>query len=476
VKLLVAIASYGSKNDVYLERVISEYRGMPFQTDIVVLSNIYKDLGSDIEVVVGLPNSNPWSLPFGHKRIFAKRKHDYDLFLYTEDDMLVTQRNIEAFLRVTRLLASDEIAGFFQFEEYPDGRLYFPAVHGHFHWIPESLRKIDGYTFAQFSNEHSACYLLTREQLERAIASGGYLVGPHEGRHDLLVTAATDPYTQCGFRKMLCISHLKDFLTAHLPNKYLGTTLGLDEPDFRMQIDALLRSECDRTWPKPLLEPDTKLLHCYLSKDYYEQPRHDVMALVPSSVRNVLSIGCGWGATEEVLVKRGVRVIGVPVDPLIGVCAESRGTQVVYGDLQQAVLQLQGQRFDAIVMIGVLHLLADPYAALRAASLLLSDQGRLILSLPNFDSLPLRARKLKERFGDYSHSRVHAIGARKAELWMNDLGFSVVRIPQKTSEKWQPALAASLGLAARYLASELTLVGQRTSASRARAPVAGMLQ
>ena len=64
--------------------------------------------------------------------------------------------------------------------------------------------------------------LLTREQLRKAIQSEGYLVGPHQNKYDLLVTAATDPYTQCGFRKLVCISHIEDFFIAHLPNKYVG--------------------------------------------------------------------------------------------------------------------------------------------------------------------------------------------------------------------------------------------------------------
>src|SRR5271167_4526523 len=115
VKMLVVIASYGSANDRYLLRVLAEYRSMPYATDIVVLSNAPKDLGSNVTVIVGLPNKHPWSLPFGHKRIFADRVNDYDLFVYSEDDMLVTERNIEAFRQATTVLEDDEIAGFLRF-------------------------------------------------------------------------------------------------------------------------------------------------------------------------------------------------------------------------------------------------------------------------------------------------------------------------------------------------------------------------
>ena len=40
LRLLVAIASYGTSNDKYLLRLLDEYRAMPYSTHIVVLSNI----------------------------------------------------------------------------------------------------------------------------------------------------------------------------------------------------------------------------------------------------------------------------------------------------------------------------------------------------------------------------------------------------------------------------------------------------
>ena len=46
MKMLVAIASYGTGNDDYLARLIREYHSMSFPVDIVVLSNVEKNLGS----------------------------------------------------------------------------------------------------------------------------------------------------------------------------------------------------------------------------------------------------------------------------------------------------------------------------------------------------------------------------------------------------------------------------------------------
>ena len=240
MRILVAIASYGTRNDPYLAQIIRQYRSLPFAVDVVVVSNLSKEVGPGVEVIVGLPGKNPWSLPFAHKRIFAERQERYDLFIYSEDDILITEGNIRAFLVASEVLPNEEIAGFLRFERDQDSAIRFVDALGAFHWDPSSVVTRSGQTFAFFTNEHSASYILTRHQLRRAIASGGFLVAPYEGKYDLLCTAATDPYTRCGLKKMICISSLDDFLVHHLSNRYVGK-YGLEKADFYRQIDALLR-------------------------------------------------------------------------------------------------------------------------------------------------------------------------------------------------------------------------------------------
>jgi hypothetical protein len=84
------IPNHGTKNDGYLARVLAEFRSMPYQTDFVLLSNLQKSHGNDVEVLTGTPTKNPHSLPFGHRKVFGERRDAYDLFVYTEDDILIT--------------------------------------------------------------------------------------------------------------------------------------------------------------------------------------------------------------------------------------------------------------------------------------------------------------------------------------------------------------------------------------------------
>ena len=101
--------------------------------------------------------------------------------------------------------------------------------------------------------------MLTQNQLRRAINSGGFLVGPHQWKYHLPETAATDPYTQCGFTKVIPISHFDDFTVHHLPNKYVGK-YGVDGPDLRAQLDTMLRIARGKSPALPLLKHGNEAL------------------------------------------------------------------------------------------------------------------------------------------------------------------------------------------------------------------------
>lgn len=465
MKVLVVIANHGTKNDVYLSSVLSEYQSMAYQVDIVVTTNIHKNLGKDAEVVVGLPNKNPHSLPFAHRHIFAERKDAYDLFIYTEDDIRITQRNIEAFLRVTNLLPPQEVAGLFRREQYPDGTTYYPDAHAFYQWMPDSVKTIGDHTFARFTNEHSGCYLLTRSQLAQAVKSGGFVVPPHEHRYRLLESAATDPYTQCGFIKVICLSHFDEFLVPHLPNKYIGSRLGIDASEFCKQLDALGRPSQTFHKSGSLLDPETKVFHSEWSKDQYEPCRRDLIALFPASTRAVLSIGCGWGETEAELVRKGIEVTAIPLNSVIAACAESRGVKVVYGELEVAMAQLRGRRFDGVLMSGILHLLSNPEKALSHASSLLTEGGVLVATVPTFYRLPflwlwLRHPSRYQGWRDFRRSGVHPLGRRQARAWFRNVGLSLKRIPGTIPERWKTLVASTGGLAEAFFSREYTFIGR----------------
>ena len=388
---------------------------MSFPTDIVVLSNLPKFVAEGVEVVVVPRRRLPWrlrgtfdgprswrvlrqeyedwrrhlDLPFAHKQIFADRLNDYDLFVYSEDDTLLTERHLRAFLSVSAVLAEDEIPGFLRYELGPNGRVNYPEVHGHFHWKVSSVRKRGGYTLAYFTNEHAACFAVTREQLRRAIASGGFLVPPHGGKYDLLCTAATDIYTQCGFQKLICISQLDDFLIHHMPNKYVGTEFGVDDHELRRQVRRLSQIAQNGTSRWALLEAETRLMDRRYSKAYYEPVRPEVMSGIPGNARSVLSIGSGWGAIERALAARGLNVVAIPLDSVMSDAAEGKGIEMIDGDFEHAQRKLEGRQFDCVFISNVLHLVREPLRMLSASAELLTPGGTLLAVIPNTSRLKL---------------------------------------------------------------------------------------
>jgi 2-polyprenyl-3-methyl-5-hydroxy-6-metoxy-1,4-benzoquinol methylase len=484
IKILVAIASYGTGNDKYLAQLVREYQSMSFDVHIVVLSNIQKEVGPGVELVVGLPFKNPWTLPYGHKKIFADRLNDYDLFIYSEDDILISEKNIQAFLKVSKVLPDNVIAGFLRFEESKDGEITHPDVLGTYHWEPDSVKSFGEYRFAHFTNEHSACYVISRDQLRRAIDSGGFLVGPHQRKYDLLCAAATDPYTQCGLRKLICISHLQEFLVHHTANKYIQTVYGVASAEMGRQVQALLRIGRNGHYRSTLYETETSLVGSLFSKDYYEPIKAEIISAIPNGTSSVLSLGCGWGKTEAWLASKGVKVAAVPLDAVIPGGADVAGIEIVDGDFETVREKLKGRKFDCLLVSNVLHLVDDPIKILTMFAELLSPGALAIIVVPNllrFKATYAIAKKvasysrvrlpiiLVKMFGDewfksvgnFQETGARATSHKILQNWTTAAGLKLERTVDILPPRAQRASRITMGLLDSVMADELIAFAKR---------------
>jgi SAM-dependent methyltransferase len=295
-----------------------------------------------------------------------------------------------------------------------------------------------------------------------AIASGGFLVPPHEGRYDMACSAATDPYTRCGLKKLICISHFDDFLVHHVPNKYVDQ-YGLAEPGMHRQIEVLLGLGENRVTTAPPLTFETKLMGSRYSKDYYEPARDDIAALISEESRTVLSIGCGRGSLETRLASNGLRVVAVPIDSVICAGAEALGVQIVEGDLKTVQKKLEGQHFDCLLLSNMLHLMEDPVDLLSSFKEALSENGRVIATVPNLSRLPEIWRRIRrddhvKGLGNYRNAGVHVTSRRIVRSWFEMAGLSVEGITNVLTPRLQKASLWTLGIADSLLAVELIVV------------------
>jgi 2-polyprenyl-3-methyl-5-hydroxy-6-metoxy-1,4-benzoquinol methylase len=376
-RILVVIASYGENNLAHLRALIARYKRMSFDVRVVVVAEGPKSVDLGVDVIVGTPARNPHSLPFAHTRVFANNLEGYDVFIYSEDDICLSESSIRAFLAASANLLPDEVPGFIRYEEAADGSRSLPDVHGRFHWRPESVRVRGEYVIAEFTNEHAGCYVLTQAQLRRAIASKRYLCRPYAARYEMLESAATHVYVNCGLRKVTCVSHLEQFLVHHMPNRYVGQ-LGISLKIFREQVSALLAIAHGAHPSSTLFQVEPKIFPREWAKRYDDEPSATLLTSIPREGA-VLSIGGGSGTLERKLQERGRAVTVLPLDSVVGALLAQGGIEVVYGDLAEGLTQLRGRTFDCIVMTNVLHLQADPAGLVRTCAGLLAPAGTLII-------------------------------------------------------------------------------------------------
>lgn len=117
---------------------------------------------------------------------------------------------------------------------------------------------------------------------------------------------------------------------------------------------------------------------------YYSHPRPEVQALVPTTAKTMLDIGCGGGALSEGIKQRQpCEVYGIEPVPQAAEIARSKLDHVLVGCVEEHLPQLPRHYFDCIVMADVLEHMVDPYRVLQDLKGVLKPSGQVIVSLPN---------------------------------------------------------------------------------------------
>jgi hypothetical protein len=214
MNIKVCIANYGTHQLWCLEKMLEEF------------SKFKKYNLCITEYTTERPNRpHHWfstsvgmDLPFKCRKHMADEIDNFDLFLYNENDHLITEDNVDALLEHTATLKMPQCSGFYRYEINPEGKEILLDPN------PLWGKVINKNYENNFSlnNNHQGCYLLTREQLKFCINSGEYLVNPHGGPYGYLEQGATDPYNRCGLEKVFPkdLKLLKRLGILHMPVKY----------------------------------------------------------------------------------------------------------------------------------------------------------------------------------------------------------------------------------------------------------------
>jgi 2-polyprenyl-3-methyl-5-hydroxy-6-metoxy-1,4-benzoquinol methylase len=132
------------------------------------------------------------------------------------------------------------------------------------------------------------------------------------------------------------------------------------------------------------------------------QSSHEYARRLVGNNRDVLDIGCGEGFFAAELKKAGNRVVGVDALPAV---SESHALEQYFSadlnDARGVFRQLNGRRFDRVLLLDVLEHLVRPEQLLAEAKSALNANGCLIVSLPNVAHFAVRLALL---FGQFNYA------------------------------------------------------------------------
>ncbi|MXO74637.1 methyltransferase domain-containing protein [Altererythrobacter aerius] len=142
--------------------------------------------------------------------------------------------------------------------------------------------------------------------------------------------------------------------------------------------------------------------------DYHDLVRRDVLPLVPANAGAVLDFGGGRGATSAALCAQGRATRAVLLDQV----AEHRlpgvdGEAVDFDDhaaLEDALVR--NGPFDTILALDVLEHLKDPWRTVHALDRAMTDQGTMIISVPNMSAWEVVAPLLLRGRFDYEDAGI----------------------------------------------------------------------
>ncbi len=161
---------------------------------------------------------------------------------------------------------------------------------------------------------------------------------------------------------------------------------------------------------------------------------HYVFRQLVGHGQDVLDVGCGEGFFAEQLAKEGNRVYGI--DLLESPKCASSFVKYVQANADQGigavVPQLDGQKFDKVLLQDVLEHLTAPEKTLNDVRDTLKPSGLLLVSVPNVANITVRLSLLLGRFeytqrGILDKTHVRFFTRRTAKRLLKECGYKVTK-------------------------------------------------
>ena len=148
---------------------------------------------------------------------------------------------------------------------------------------------------------------------------------------------------------------------------------------------------------------------------------------------NILDVGCGAGDWLVLFSAMGFDAQGIDLNPRVVEVAAGRGLNVECRRFEELVAD--GKTFDIVVLSQVLEHLLEPKKVLKKIQKVLQPGGKLLISVPNFDS-KWRMFFKKHWINWYMPFHVFHFAKKSLLKILVDSGFKVDRVNCYTPPTW----------------------------------------
>ncbi len=117
---------------------------------------------------------------------------------------------------------------------------------------------------------------------------------------------------------------------------------------------------------------------------YFHSNRPEMVKYIPKGAMKILDVGCSEGTFCKELSINGREIWGVEINPAAAEIASQVCHNVLVGDFKAVYDQLPQNYFDCVIFNDVLEHLYLPWETVSLVKSLLSVDGVLVSSIPNF--------------------------------------------------------------------------------------------
>ena len=166
----------------------------------------------------------------------------------------------------------------------------------------------------------------------------------------------------------------------------------------------------------------------------HNDPRTSMILMVRPGTR-VLEFGCNAGFCSKVLVDMGCTVVGVEIDEAAAEQARKYCERVIVADVEHPSFDeyIGGEQFDHVLMGGFVEHLRYPQEFLLRARAYLSENGTVIVYVPNIANWTIRTQLLAGEFqyeptGILDNTHLYHFTEASFRDLMRDSGYTVERM------------------------------------------------